>query len=786
MKTHKQTLQKIVIAILLTFCLVAAVVLVRNLVINTSNTLKHDKNAIEKVDSSVQEEQDTQNEDLTPVSMTLDKSKRYNGSAEALNAAIVPASTKEIKGHTLIASNDSYELYFKEESVSIIVRDKKTGSIMESTVSEDKVKGNNSWAGFMKSGIVLNVIKGTNVNPTTADIRKAKKEVTVTENGFRAKVYFDSYKVGFTVNVELTDDGFTAQIPNDSIIEDDVAQYTIGEIYVFPFMGYTKLGEREGYMFIPDGNGALIYLEDNEGRFVKSSFSSYVYGANIGIDESEVISLLWDEFETVNDSEFVLAPIIGMVHTDSGMGYLGIIEDGQYSAKIEAHPNGDYTDYNWITSKFILRQIYTQPTSNTSGSIVTLQKNRNQFDIKVRYCFTSSDKANYIGLAEKYRDYLISNDMITPTEDKFKLRMDFLGSDKEDWLIFKNSVTMTTVENIKEMFKELEESGVTDLLAIYKGWQKGGLYDLPITSYKADPAIGGTDELTDLINDSKKKGIDFFLAQDALRINPSTNNTTFNIVKKITKRVYSESTYGEVYDTFNFITPKRSKEILKDLTKSYKSDDVANVMLSGITNQIYSYSSAGKIYGRVDTAKAYDEMIGTMSKDMNLVLDEPFAYLWKYTDAIVDMPVTGSDYVYEDESIPFLSIVLKGSVPMYSDYVNFEANKQEYFLKLVEMGINPSFYITYEDPSELQNTNSANLYTSKFTVYKDNIVDYYNKLKEVNEAVQGAKITGHDRYDNNLTVVTYDNGVKIYINYGEKPINVNGMTIDAMSYKVGE
>ncbi|HEX3075675.1 MAG TPA: DUF5696 domain-containing protein [Lachnospiraceae bacterium] len=41
------------------------------------------------------------------------------------------------------------------------------------------------------------------------------------------------------------------------------------------------------------------------------------------------------------------------------------------------------------------------------------------------------------------------------------------------------------------------------------------------------------------------------------------------------------------------------------------------------------------------------------------------------------MPVTGSDYVYEDESIPFLSIVLKGSVPMYGDYVNFEANKQE-------------------------------------------------------------------------------------------------------------
>ncbi|HEX3021885.1 MAG TPA: DUF5696 domain-containing protein, partial [Lachnospiraceae bacterium] len=58
-------------------------------------------------------------------------------------------------------------------------------------------------------------------------------------------------------------------------------------------------------------------------------------------------------------------------------------------------------------------------------------------------------------------------------------------------------------------------------------------------------------------------------------------------------------------------------------------------------------------------------------KDMNLVLDEPFAYLWKYTDAIVDMPVTGSDYVYEDESIPFLSIVLKGN-PFLNPYAPYQ------------------------------------------------------------------------------------------------------------------
>ena len=32
-------------------------------------------------------------------------------------------------------------------------------------------------------------------------------------------------------------------------------------------LGYSYLDEKEGYMLLPDGNGALIYLDDKEGRF---------------------------------------------------------------------------------------------------------------------------------------------------------------------------------------------------------------------------------------------------------------------------------------------------------------------------------------------------------------------------------------------------------------------------------------------------------------------------------------------------------------------------------------
>lgn len=123
---------------------------------------------------------------------------------------------------------------------------------------------------------------------------------------------------------------------------------------------------------------------------------------------------------------------------------------------------------------------------------------------------------------------------------------------------------------------------------------------------------------------------------------------------------------------------------------------------------------------------------------------------------------------------------------MYSDYVNFEANKTEFFLQMVESGVYPSFYLTYENSSALIYTNSSDLYSTEYGTYKDTIISYDEALREVAEAVDGAFITDHEKLDNGVTRVTYDNGVKVYVNYSEKNVTVDGYEIEALSYKVGE
>lgn len=709
----------------------------------------------------------------------------YAEENESVRNAIVKEEVNEIKGHKKIAENDTHQLYLKEETLSIIVRDKNTGAIMESTVEKEDETINETWKNFVRSGIGFEILE--NLNTKTSDLISAKAEIdtTITDNGFEAQINLTQYSIKMKLKVALTEKGLEVEIPNDSIVEEN-DQMHLGSIYVYPFLGYTTLGERDGYMFVPDGNGALIYLNDKEGRFA-SPLTQKIYGDNLGFTETEVLSLFFDEYKTVNDSEYALAPVYGMVHTDTKMGYLGIIEEGDYDVFVVAYPNGAITNYNWITTKFIMRRIYTQPTSLSADTAVTLkEKKRAQYDIKVKYAFVSEDEANYIGLAHQYRDYLIEKEGLQQKGEQFKIRLDFLGTERENWLFFKRAVVMTTTDDIIDIYNELEQEGVTDILSVYKGWQKGGINSVPITSYKADRKIGGNSGVNDLLQVAEEKSISFYLYQDGLRANPDTVNTTFNVIKKMDERQYKEETYKEVYDYFAYLTPAQSIKNITLSIEDYKDSGVNKLALAGISNHLFSYIYGQKEYTRLDTTKDYEGLISNISESMDVALEEPFAYFWKYTDAILDMPVATSDYIFTDKEVPFLSTALKGLIPMYADYSNFEANRKEYLLKLVETGIYPSYYLTKEDSSKLIYTNSSDIYTSRYDVYKEQIVEVYKELQDFHKKIDGAIIKTHEQLDNGLIQIVYSNDVTVLINYEDEAITYKGVTVDAKSYKVGE
>ena len=704
----------------------------------------------------------------------------------ALSVGTVDTS-KQVDGHHLVAANENYELYLYEPALSIIVKNTKTGAVMESTVRNEERLGNvnETWKGFLQSGIVVELQEETNTMQKKLGIEGSGAQVSVEliPGGFHAKLDYPTQELGFEVEVKLYDDGsITACIPESSIYE-NADNKKIGNIYVFPLLGSSRLDEKDGYMFVPDGNGALIYLDNKDGRF-DSGYVQKVYGSDIGVGESYVLSLLWGRYETHNDAEMILAPVYGMVHTGDEMGYLAIIESGDEEASIYATPNGAYSDYNWIAAAFRKCTTYIQPTSNSGGS-VTKVTDRIKYDINVRYMFVDGADANYAGLAKRYRDYLIEKDKLVKVEDTFKIRLDFLGMDVENWMLWKKDAPVTTVDNIREIYSDLEQEGVTDILSIYKGWQDGGIFDLPVTSYDVAGSIGGARDLSKLMDECEAQDMVFYLFTDVVRANTETGNTTFDTVKKMDKRLYTQNTYQNVYREFVYWTPQKTLENLKTLQKNFAKKGVNKLALSEIGNTMFTYTMGDTMQTRLVSKYLYEQALQQTSASMDLMLEAPVQCYWQYAKAIVDMPISDSDYIYTDQSVPFLSIALKGILPMYGDYVNFEANEREYFLKLIETGIYPSFYLTYKNPSELIYTNSSNVYTSQYSVYRDQILSYYDELRQINERTKNSMIVNHEITDTGVTIVTYDNGVKLYINYSAKEQKADNVTVPALSYVVG-
>lgn len=747
--------------------------------------------------------------------------KSFEELREARNAeSIISEKQDEIKGHKFWVENEKYELYLDEEAVSILIRCKDNGAVIESVADPGEIEEQkksiltSEWEQFIDSGLSIQLIKRTkqnrfgNASELTQRLgskESAVRTITKLDDGFMAHLEYEKYKVSLNLYVHLTDTGITYEIPADEIVEgldnEDLnsdgemewTQFYISNIYVFPLLGSTMLDIRDGYMIVPDGNGIIINLDD-KGQKYRSPYVSRVYGGaedDLGQDNTSMTSSTLvtrgRTYNTAVDAEKLAVPVFGIVYRDSQVGMLTVMEDGEESAFLYAQPNGASSMFwNMLYAKYVLRSLYSEKTDSTANAAtnMVMQESRQTGDIKTSIIITTGDKASYGGLAVAYRDKLISEGVLSTDKDtSYKIRLQFLGLDKENFLVFKRSVVATTVSQMKDILADLKESGVENVFVGYEGWQKGGAYNLPIKSFKVDGDIDGKSDLVSLIKEVQDEGNIFVLNDDALEANPDTGNVTFNAMKKIDRTVYSRSIFGNVYDTMYVLKPDYTAQYLDKVADQMKEEGINSILVSGISNQLFAHLVDDNIVNRQSVAASYYDTLKGLSEDMYLALDEPFAYLWDITDAYLNVPVSNSGFIYADDEIAFVTTVLKGCVPMYSDYVNFEADKTEFFLKLVETGVYPSFYLTYESPSILQNTNSDKIYSSQYDYYKEEVVSYYKELKEVNEAIGDALVADYYRVGD-VSVTVYDNGVTVYVNFSEKSAHVNGLIIPGLSHKV--
>ncbi len=683
----------------------------------------------------------------------------------------------EHAGYRLAAENEAYALYFEETGLTVLVKDKRTGQVMDSAGMPDE-NSSAAWKNFVNSGVVIEYFKGkaTTINRLDMYSDSPKTEVYPVEDGFAAKVHFKSVGIKLTVFVTLTESGLQVQVPGSSIEETD-ENYKLAAAYVLPYLGSTRGDETEGYMLIPDGCGAIIRLADNHEKY-SQPYKAKVYSGNYSIEENRgAVQKFEGEIATMSDSEPIAAPVFGMVHTDKGMGFLGIIEEGKYNAELYAYPGSVITEYNWITARYVYREVYLYPTSQTKG-INTIQAERETFDVLVRYDFVSGEEADYTGLAVAYRDYLWKNGVLGRVASDYSVRLDFFAGDQEKALIGKSFVAMTTVEDMDHMLEALTEDGVERITAVYKGWQKNGTYGTMKDKIRFEKGLGCLSDYTDL-TEKYSDQVRFLLYGDFM--NSYSKNSSADYIYRYNGKIFSDDTFLELNPVKYRYTSRYSADLIRDYDHQLAGTDVG-LAIDGVTNQCFSAMVNNKkdLYSRQSYARDIQEALRGLE---SAAYYSPNDYLWSETESYFDFKLYGSGYKFVSQEIPFFAIALKGSMGLYSEYVNFEADATEYLLRMVESGVYPSFLLTSKNPSEMIYTDSASLYSCEYGEYAALIKEYYDTFLALHQSTEGAYITDYEK-QSGVSKVTYSNGTQVFVNFNKEESQHWGRVLAPLSYSI--
>ena len=712
---------------------------------------------------------------------------------------------------TYLFENDTFALYMNQNTYSFKVEDLRSGYVWNTAIDSPQAGGLNT---LFRTGIGLeyiNILQGhSRVNNIPITDMEYTSEIHLEANRVQIDFQIDYYcppgrcenyrrqylagderytfegllesgylnlDMSLRLEVELTEKGIVATVPYEHLEERNTDIVRLASIIVFPGLGATRMDDIPGYMFVPDGVGALIRYEDNERRYTQI-FNERFFGDNVG-----AVSRV-----AARDINYPLSmPIFGAVHGVYQNAFLAIIEEGALNARLQVYPNGVRNqNHNLIFTKYDIRQVFTQPFSR-DGSVGSPRIHQlSTSDVRVRYDFLTGDDADYVGMANHYQQHLATHgdlSRLNPDYDQIPIHLQFLMADSKSQFIGTSTVEMTSVDDVKRIYDTFMAAGVTNQRISLLGWNRGGYSGHLPSPVRFERSIGSSRDFESLIahinevNSVMLVNNYVYAGDSASRITSRTD-----IALGVNRLRLSYTCSDCVHPVTSILYPHVSHDLaLRDL-EHYKELG-ADVMFETLGSMLFSYYRR-EMFTRIDaynhyqtTMEAYDG-IGNYSY--------PHAYAYRFTDAFYHMPIYNSQLVYYDDIVPFLPIVLRGHMELYSQFLNFNSLGQVQLLMLIDFGINPSFVLTQNRPSLLMGTDSQQFFTTQFSIWEDTIVEQYNYINDALQHVIGETIVTRDVLAYGVVKISYANGVSIIVNYSQFEYDYNGEIIAPTDYYVSE
>ncbi len=640
---------------------------------------------------------------------------------------------------------------------------------------------------------------------------------------------------GMVLDFTLTEKGLSATLLGDSLVDastvkngkdvvlDEVGN-TIGtfnknfsytNIIVLPYMTYeevTDVNNKEtGMIVVPDGSGAIINFNNGKSNMLASAVNSVYYSTDMTYVSN------YKAEETMD----LMLGMYGFIYTTptNPRGILAILEKGGNQVSLYANTN-DTVSRAYFSCKVRESKDISIGTSVNADVFTKWTQDLCDTDFKFNFVFLGEDEADYVSLANKYREYLIERDGIEvkDTTKDTVVDINFLGSFEKYALFlgfkYMTPKHLTTFDQATEIINELstgvdvgdnKKLKVNEFNVSYTGWTNEEMEYQVGGSLKVSSVLGGKSDMRSFASYLDSKGIDLYpemyvtTTKDYDLSFGNLKYTTRNVANETAKKYQFDLATQRVDKTLSatyMISPEYYSTLASsflnkanklNITKDNQTNKNGGYYLLDLGNLIANnYRKGDLIFGEASVQYQKDALKIISDSGTKIKLKAPYDYAIRYADFITDVPMTSTQRQIYDETIPLYQLVINGLVDYTVETINGTGSKgvNWYYAKALETGSNLSFQISYENPTVLLETDYTYYYQAYYKNWKEHIVTLASNIDTL--GIHNGRLVYHENVAKNIAHVKYllQNGsyVELYVNTTVSDYNYQGTVIPAYGY----
>lgn len=690
--------------------------------------------------------------------------------------------TKFAKSFTA-AENSEWSLQWDSEHYRILLKNKANGTVW-STLPSGLLEPKYDEYGYeinnnpqLENPLMVQYINPENMQLEllygyTGSLKKGAYELEGIKDGFKITYYFDAKQISVPVEYKLQENGINVSVNPTEITEGEFKVYTIA---LSPFFCSVSNQTTDGYLFVPSGSGALI--NPSEWSADVSYTCSYpVYGMDA--------QLINSKNNGITNSQSVKLPVFGA--KEGYRAVVAIIENGAESASIECNVGNKKYNYSSVYASFEIRGI-ADNGSYSDNAITT--------PLSISFLPITGEKADYIGMAELYRDYLVGKTGISKASKEVASSLKLFGATYVDkqfiGIPYKSLFATTTFKQSLNILKEFtKETDITPVVNLAGFGNSGVDVGEAAGDLKIADVLGGKKDIKALVSYCLNEKIDLYMDYDIMLFSKSGAgiSQTFDYARntvgqKALRYKRALGTDKEEKASEYFVARKELVSLGKKAADTVKENGIKGLSLSSVASGAYSDYSNQKYYAKSNFGAYYGE-IAEYNKKLNnrMLADNANLYAALNADIITDAPVTSdkNDLFYAD--IPFYQIVFKGYVPMTCGAVNLAMNPQRRVLSAAESGCGLGFTLTADYDNNLFTSEQKVYHSTHYSSIKEDVNKTTREYASYFEKIDGAVIINHIIISENVRKTVFDNGVSVYVNYGDTPVETEIGTVESCSY----